>query len=192
MSFRRAKGIRRKLMLFPLMDVFFILLIFFLAIAAIKFELPHQWNKIESTECATPVPDVGETHVLVQLDDDGSHFTWLDYDFRDSIQQYGRAALEHLTFPIGSLGEKARDFRNRAGMCSARLINVAIRCPNNLPYGTVWKVQKTIREGIEGEGSPTDISQFAVHFSLLPGSLAGLAPPALNERAIYLGFRNHD
>ena len=187
MSFRRPKEIRRRLMLFPLMDVFFILLIFFLAIAAIKFEKPGRIDEIKSVYASTPVPQMGKTHVLIQVNTDGS-FIWLDSGSRNLIQQQGSAAFRSMTYPLNLLQQKAREFCDHASRCSARQINIAVRCPDDLPYGEVWDIQKSLREVIEGDSTSAQSSSFSVKVSLLPGSRDEIMRPGISQESIVIHF----
>jgi biopolymer transport protein ExbD len=187
MSFKKAKAGRRKLMLFPLMDVFFILLIFFLAIAAIRFEKPGEENRTKSDYAFTPVEDNGETHILIQINPGNNSFTWLDSRSGNIIGQQGITAPD-LTHPLDDLKDMAREFCDQAEKCSADLINIAVRCPNDLPYGTAWDIQKTLRQAIEGDSTMAATSRFTVNIALLPGSLNDILYQGQEGGSLHVGF----
>lgn len=146
MPYRISRIGRRKLMLFPLMDMFFILLLFFLVTAGFSPKPPSD----KSVYSAVPRPDIGQAQFLLQMISP-SRVVWLDnLSFQGSwvdnfpeAQTIGTSKLE--------LQEKLNRFADRYGECLAdgAVLYAVIRCPDSLTYGEMATVQENLTAAFE-------------------------------------------
>ena len=144
MPYRVSRIGRRKLMLFPLMDMFFILLLFFLVTAGFSPKPPAD----KSVYSAVPRPDIGEAQFLLQMTSP-SKVVWLDnLSFRGSwasdfpqAQTVGASKLE--------LEERLNRFVDEYGDCLRDDVVAVIRCPDSLTYGDVASLQENLKLAFE-------------------------------------------
>jgi len=114
MAFRRIPNERRKIQLVSLIDLIFILLIFFI-ITSIMIKLTKGESRLY---IPTPVNEPGEAQILIQILDE-DHYLWIDRKMtRDRNQLF--AEIESL--------KEASNFQ------SNREYFVLIRCPEHVPY----------------------------------------------------------
>jgi biopolymer transport protein ExbD len=131
-------------MLFPLMDMFFILLLFFLVTAGFSPKPPAD----KSVYSAVPRPDVGEAQFLLQMTSP-TKIVWLDnLTFKGSwtndfpaAQTIGSSELE--------LEERLNRFVREYGDCLRDNVNAVIRCPDSLTYGDIATVQENLKLAFE-------------------------------------------
>jgi biopolymer transport protein ExbD len=172
---------RRRLALISLMDVVFILLIFFL-VSVFFSSLPNEERKLF---IPTPKNEPGSAQVLIQLIDDESFF-YIDplvtetlvnditrIDNRGgSLAEKRNVLLRRCTFPmrdersgLNNLVEKINGLTDHANLHPEEEYFVIIRCPGELPYSRVIELiqflgrstYKNIQYGCVG-GTISDIS----------------------------------
>jgi len=102
---------RRSLVLFPLMDMFFILLMFYLALA---LEGTPQQSRIRYL---TPNDALGRAQILIQAITPDS-VVWIDI-------------IEYDTCLVSELENKVDNYKNVLGPCIGEDIYLVIRCPGN-------------------------------------------------------------
>jgi hypothetical protein len=155
---------RRKLFLFPLMDMFFILLLFYLSVVVIGKEA----SDIQQSKYPTPLPDLGRTQVFIQMID-GQHFVWLD---NTTIEQHRsiRRAVERNRGDLADLGSMMGRFVASMAECPTTEVNVVVRCPDVVSFGDLLIFQQTLLESAASR-LPTGT---AVLFAIAHGSVDDL------------------
>jgi hypothetical protein len=125
-------------MLFPMMDMFFILLMFFLVNIGIKDEGGEKAYKV-----AVPTESMGEAQILLQMVGVDS-VLWLDnttfhHDWRQGFPQ---SHIIPVSLPV--FREKLGFFYDTYGRCLRKEVLTVIRCSGDLTYGDVEALQDSL------------------------------------------------
>ncbi len=161
MPYRYQRKPRRKLMLFPLMDMFFILLIFFLVTSGFSPVPPEQRGAFNNV----PRMAVGEAQILIQVVNESEVF-WLDNTSFDGAWRNDFYAANRVPMQVETLRERLLQWYESVGMCVGEEVLVVVRAPHDLPFRAVVNLQESLRNLFE-----SNLARFDVVFSLLPGSL---------------------
>jgi len=151
MAFKNKTGQKEKVELVSLIDMIFILLVFFL-VTSFVIRMPLQER---SLHIPTPENTVGRAQIVVQLIDEDRVF-WLDeqasqvvsdvednYGYLPERQLKNRiisALIEKNIFSYGEFERKLVNWKNRASQDPFSRYFVMIRCPNHTPYFRVIDV----------------------------------------------------
>lgn len=165
MSYRYRRKPRRKLMLFPLMDMFFILLIFFLVTSGFSPVPPEQSGTFNNV----PRTAVGEAQILIQVINEQEIF-WLDNTSFDGEWQSDFFNSNRIPMQIEFLRERLLQWYESVGMCVGDEVLVVVRTPHELPFRSVVYLEESLKDMFE-----SNLARFDVVFSLLPGSLDDIA-----------------
>ncbi|MBN1783187.1 biopolymer transporter ExbD [bacterium] len=151
MSFKKKYSAKQPPELVSLIDMIFILLVFFLVTSfAIKMPLQER-----SLLVPTPENKPGRAQIFIQfLDED--HLFWLDESANRDVEtwdrelfymlgdQKNREIIQRLIrknqMPSGDFYGKLRLFVQHAKMQRNRTFFIVIRCPDHVPYVAVMKV----------------------------------------------------
>ncbi len=138
MAFKRFRYEKRKLMLFPMMDMFFILLLFFLVNIGIKDK-----GGEKAYYATVPTESMGEAQVLLQMVGVDS-VLWLDNTtfHQDWQQGFPRSHIVPVSQPV--FREKLSRFYDTYGKCLRKDVLTVIRCPGDLNYGDVEALQDSL------------------------------------------------
>ena len=148
-------------MLYPLMDMFFILLLFFLVTSGTA---PRQARSPGFT-CITPVEQVGQAQILLQLID-ANTLLWLDNtNFNGSVQE-AFSSEYYITINPNSLEQRLDRFKNDIGQCVGEQILTVIRCPAEMDYGDIINIEQGLEEAFKSR-----MPAFKPQFALLEGSV---------------------
>ena len=165
MAFAKLQDVRqrRRLLLFALMDMFFILLLFYLAIVQIDIAR----ESAVSTLYATPAREYGRAQILVQMVNADS-IIWLDNSsFRG--EDWRRDFPNRFQLSIGDLPERVRVFNEILGPCIGNDVYVVIQCPDWLSYVDVMQLQTRLKEVADESMNGRNLQ-----YALLPGSVDDL------------------
>ncbi len=171
---RRTKRPKRKLMLFPLMDMFFILLLFFLVTSGITHHPPAE---AQGFLVRTPKPTVGEAQILLQVVSADS-LVWLDNTSFRSDWKDGLIARNKLVIEQGAIANRLGRFRDAIGMCAGRDILTVIRCPMDADYGVVVQLEQMISAAFSEEMPDRE-----AHYSIVEGSVDEIAVNDIKDHA---------
>lgn len=168
MRLKRDRIFYRKLMLFPFMDTFFILLMFFIVVSAIRVggegpnkspeNNPSQTTRPEAHPVLTPKAGWGEAHILVQMLG-GQTVLWFD----------NRGGASGTQLQISQLSGVVGDFCRAAARCKGSLLNIAIRCPDTLVYGEIQEVIDKINGGVETVSAAAGGRRIVAKLAITPG-----------------------
>ena len=142
MAFKKKRRDNRKIQMVSLIDLIFILLLFFI-ITSVMIRLSKGESKLY---IPTPKNEPGEAQILIQIIDQDTYL-WLDHTAIDTLNRYrhllGKAnetapkidllvdkmtvSSDLLFSRLMNLRDSSRDLRNKEYF-------VLIRCPNELPY----------------------------------------------------------
>jgi hypothetical protein len=148
-------------MLFPLMDMFFILLLFFLVTSGFSPDPPEE----EGTFSSTPNPAMGEAQILLQVVSADSSI-WLDNtSFSGSWQGSDLLSRNGVRHDIESLTKRLERFRRMVGQCAGRTILTAMRCPDDLVYSDIDRLQSNLEMAFE-----QTMGGYELTFGLVPGT----------------------
>lgn len=155
MAFKKQKAGRRKIELISLIDVVFLLLLFFL-ITSFVIQLSKQEQKLD---IPTPENRRGRTQILIQLLK-GKNFFWIDENSAAVVQKIRE---ENSYLPANLLNAKIlnkllstnifseTDFRAKLQELIRKTDEdprakyfVLIRCPNEIPYFRVVNIIKAL------------------------------------------------
>ncbi len=157
MAFRRFRHEKRKLMLFPLMDMFFILLLFFLINIGVKSEKGEK-----AYTNAVPNEGLGKAQILLQMVGT-DRVLWLDNTtFLDALrpgfpQSYVISSSRQL------FSDKFQNFHNQFQGCLRNDVLTVIRCPDDLDYGAVEQLQDSLSVAFRDV-----MKEFNLKFSIVP------------------------
>ena len=142
MAFRKLAHGNRKIQLVSLIDLIFILLIFFI-MTSVLVKITRGEAKLY---IPTPKNEPGEAQVLIQILDKDSYL-WIDHTAIDTLYRYGSKLpaandpqakidllLNKMVVDVTGLNNRLRDLESKS---SKRLNNeyfVLIRCPDDLPF----------------------------------------------------------
>jgi len=136
------------------MDMFFILLLFFFATAAVNDEPQPslaggmEGKQVESVSYIAPLPNEGEANVLIQLRSDKT-IMWLDCNSTISL-------------PLNHLALRMKQYSDEVVRCKAKEIRIAIRCPYEIPYERILEIRKLLDESV------SKLPYLKLYYSLLP------------------------
>lgn len=152
MPFSRPDNTKGKVELVSLIDMIFILLVFFL-VTSFVIHMPLQERKLS---IPTPKNELGRAQIVIQFINE-DQVLWLDPSSADYVEQleneYGYLGLKDLnrtilnqlidryTISAGYLSRKIQELKARAVQMPTENHFVLIRCPNHLPY---YRVIQTI------------------------------------------------
>jgi len=143
-------------MLFPLMDMFFILLLFFIVNVGVT---PQKGEKVYWS--AVPNEGQGEAQILLQMID-AERVLWLDNTSFHSGGQSGFPWSHVIAVSSPVFREKLKRFHETYGQCIRKDVLTVIRCPDSLNYGEVEAMQDSLSAAFEQE-----MSGFTLKLSLL-------------------------
>lgn len=142
MAFRRLERDSRRLPLVSLIDLIFILLIFFI-ITSVMIKLSKGESQLY---IPTPKNEPGEAQVLIQIID-ADHYLWLDHTAIDALRQFeydaGRRLdtrtkiawlVAQMTIDRKTMLARLEKKLEQEGPGSNKEYFVLIRCPDDLPY----------------------------------------------------------
>ncbi len=159
MPYRKSSVARRKLMLFPLMDMFFILLLYFLVTTGIS-----RTSGVKEMPTAVPVEGTGEAQILLQVVDANS-VLWLDNtSFHEQNWQGDNPASYVIPVSKVAFEQKLRRIYRTYGKCLRHDVLAVIRCPNNLMYADILALQDSLSAAFEAV-----MRDFTLEYSLLEG-----------------------
>jgi len=154
----------RKLIVFPLMDMFFILLVFYFLVE----ETSSPMGKTIGLPQAT---GMGIVHTVIQIVGE-DRFLWLD---QDAIEQSRTTSwsnfVQRATIDRGRLTEKINTLRESLAHPEAQMHRVLVRCPNMLGYGVV----RSITDQLMRQSETEDQAARKLNVSVLGGSVTELA-----------------
>lgn len=157
MSFRKKKPQKETIELVSLIDMIFILLVFFLVTSfAIKMPLQER-----SLMVPTPENKPGRAQILIQIIDE-NHIFWLDESAnRDVVtwnqelfyllgDQKNREIINRLikknSLELRDFQYKLKLFIQDAKLYRNRTYFTVIRCPDHVPYVTVMKILSSLSQ----------------------------------------------
>lgn len=148
MAFRRIRNERRKIQLVSLIDLIFILLIFFI-ITSIMIKLTKGESRLY---IPTPVNEPGEAQILIQILDE-DNYLWIDHTAIDTLAFYSyrlpnpvdnRAKvdllLSKMTRNRDQLLAGIEGLKEASNFQSNREYFVLIRCPEHVPYHVATRI----------------------------------------------------
>jgi biopolymer transport protein ExbD len=157
MAFIKNKRNKEQIELISLIDMIFILLVFFL-VTSFVMRMPRQERKLYMP---TPKNTLGRAQILIQFIDNNKVF-WLDNNassvVEDIEQNYGYLSSTNLrnkiigalikmnTISIDQLEENLAVLKQKADNSPSEKLFVLIRCPNDLPFFDVVKIIASISE----------------------------------------------
>ena len=140
MAFRKKAGGNRKIQLVSLIDLIFILLIFFI-MTSVLIKATRGEAKLY---IPTPKNEPGEAQVLIQILDKDSYL-WIDHTAVDSLYRYGSELpndpqlkvdllLDKMVVDGARLNDRLQDLESKSGERLNKEYFILIRCPDNLPF----------------------------------------------------------
>ena len=138
MAFKRSHYQKRRSMLFPLMDMFFILLLFFLVNIGTK-----EKGGDKAYQSAVPIQTMGEAQILLHMINADS-VLWLDNTtfHQDWRQGFPQSHIIPISQPV--FQAKLGRFYDTYGRCLRKDVLTVIRCPDSLNYGYVVDLQDSL------------------------------------------------
>jgi len=176
MAFRRFRHEKRKLMLFPLMDMFFILLLFFLINIGVESE---QGEKVYTN--VVPNEGEGKAQILIRMIGT-DQVLWLDNTTFLGAWQDGFPDSHVIPVSRQQFGDKFRHFRDVYGECLRNDVLTVICCPDDLNYRDVEGLQDSLTFAFDKV-----MKDYTLKFSLVPaGPLPELEAAPDGERRVRL------
>lgn len=142
MAFRKISHANRRIQMVGLIDLIFILLIFFI-ITSIMIKLTRGESKLH---IPTPKNEPGEAQVLIQILENDNYF-WLDHTAIDTLNRYSfrfrnpasvapkiQLLLNKMTLSREELDGRIDALVKGPSANRQQDYFVMIRCPDNLPY----------------------------------------------------------
>lgn len=142
MAFKKLSqtGRTRRLSLFPLMDMFFILLLFYLAVTLKGYQ--HMQEK--ASLYSTPNDEFGRAQILIQVIDRNS-VLWLD-NSSFTENNGGAGIISENMWRVSDLSDRMAIFEETLGPCIGREIYIVIRCPDSIEFGDVVELQNQLSQ----------------------------------------------
>jgi hypothetical protein len=131
---------RRKLMLFPLMDMFFILLLYFIVTAGMRPDLLSE----EGIMYPTPVKLIGNSQIFIQIKNTDS-LLWLDNTCFLSGWRTDFIGSNVIENSPTQLMDRFRQYYEELGKCAGSNILVTIRCPGNMDFKFIHILEKNLQ-----------------------------------------------
>ncbi len=148
MAFRRLTRDNRRLPLVSLIDLIFILLVFFI-VSSVMIRLTRGESKLY---IPTPKNEPGEAQILIQIIDD-ENYLWLDHTAIDTLYRYSfllrnpndAAAkidllAQRMTLNPEALWERLARLKGSLSGGVKKEYFVLIRCPEYVPYFYVTRI----------------------------------------------------
>jgi biopolymer transport protein ExbD len=159
---------KRRLVLFPLIDIFFILLIFYLFV--------EQFQPMAAFVDVPKKTGTGQVNAVVQVLDEG-RYVWIDSTCFNSFATGERSLSEdRRTEFLNNLSQDMGRFRADLLVLDSTLKEqkltsyaVLLRCPGNLPYSVVSNMVQAIDEVELGQ------SQYQLQLAVLGGEASSLS-----------------
>jgi len=142
MAFRRLSHANRKLQMVSLIDLIFILLIFFI-ITSILIKLVRGESQLF---IPTPKNEPGEAQILIQILDK-DNYLWIDHTAIDTLNFYtykftgnishakkANILLEKMSFDSTGFYERIESLKKMSAAQPHKEFFVLIRCPEEMPY----------------------------------------------------------
>ncbi|NIR51888.1 hypothetical protein GWO43_25270 [candidate division KSB1 bacterium] len=142
MAFRKLTHDNRRLPLVSLIDLIFILLIFFI-ITSVMIKLTKGESRLY---VPTPKNEPGEAQILLQIVDE-NQYVWLDHTAIDTLRHYRQQLsnprdteatvsflIKKMTIDQEELFSRVEDLLSSERGSKRDEYFVLIRCPNDLPY----------------------------------------------------------
>ncbi len=142
MAFKKALPEQRKLQLVSLIDLIFILLIFFI-ISSILIRLSEGEARLY---LPTPKNEPGEAQILIQILD-RDNYIWLDHTAIDTLYHYSATSkkalatqskmavlIDKMRVTRAGLIERIEQLKQEGRLNPARDYFVLVRCPHDKPY----------------------------------------------------------
>lgn len=165
MPYRKARIARRKLMLFPLMDMFFILLLYFLVTSGIT-----RTRGVKELPTAVPVEGTGEAQIVLQVVVADS-VLWLDNtSFHEQNWQGDNPASYVIPVSKVAFEQKLGRIYDTYGHCLNQDMLAVILCPNNLMYGDIVALQDSLSAAFK-----VVMRDFTLEYSLLEGEFKSVS-----------------
>jgi len=157
MSFKKSTQGRQAVELVSLIDMIFILLVFFLVTSfAIKMPLQERLLMVP-----TPEKKPGRAQIFIQIINENEIF-WLDESANRDVEAWDRELFYLLgdqknkeiirrlirtnTLSMGDFQQKLRDFIGEARLNRDRTYFSLIRSPDDIPYVTVMKILSSLSQ----------------------------------------------
>lgn len=182
MAFKKNHETRRKLKLIALIDLVFILLIFFI-VTSLIVKLAEGESKLA---VPTPKNEEGVAQVLIQITEDG--YVWIDDTARNIMAQdyldspgsvRNRIARIIADGTVSSIEvmDRLTSLYQRADRNRAKIFNVIVRCPDDAPYWRVINLLERLQGGRKLEN---------LNYGLLGGTIEDIrnSDPQLQEYPI--------
>lgn len=171
MALRRFRHGKRKLMLFPLMDMFFILLVFFLINIGVKSEKGEK-----AYANAVPNEGLGKAQILLQMIGT-DRVLWLDNTTFLGALRPGFPQSYVISSSRQLFSDKFQNFHNQFQGCLRNEVLAVIRCPDDLDFGAVEQLQDSLSVAFREV-----MSDFTLKFSLVPaGPLDSIVAEPLDQ-----------
>lgn len=174
-------------MLFPLMDMFFILLLFFLVTSGFKPREPAEPGHLN----AIPKVGTGKAQILLQMIDK-DNLIWLDNTCFGAGWKGKFPEGFATTLTSENLLEKLDNYIESFGICAGNKILVVIRAPDSLNWGDINKLELSMESTLDsliglktqGINSPwaTVMSGKKLEFSLVEGPADSLLARNINPQ----------
>lgn len=142
MAFKKKPVDNRKIQMISLIDLIFILLLFFI-ITSVMVNLTRGESKLY---IPTPKNEPGEAQILIQIIDE-NRYLWLDHTAIDTLYEYSEALpnpkdvrakidllVEKMTLDQDALFARLEELLESSNSATKKDYFVLIRCPNALPY----------------------------------------------------------
>lgn len=166
MSLRRHRPTRRRLMLFPLMDMFFILLLFFLVTSGFSPKPEGRTGALHNIAS----PTIGQAQVLLQLETRDS-LVWLDNSRLSAGLNAGLFGRNRIGSDGLALNAQVAAYARSLETCTPPDIVIVLRCPDTLNYGFVNRIMNDVRSAFKQH-----VKGHGVQYSLLPGLREDIDP----------------
>ena len=164
MFYKRELRAKRKLFIFPLMDMFFILLVFY-------FMVERGSNEVLRDIGLPKITGYGEAHTLIQVIDE-DQFLYLDSSAISAYAKKSSLGAFLQSNRVDSAGLSRRIDRLLTGLETSDIPNhlILVRCPDNLTYRTVREVINMI----VGENTGDYKARRRILLSVMAGSYESL------------------
>lgn len=142
MAFRKLSPANRKIQLVSLIDLIFILLIFFI-ITSVLIKLVRGESQLY---IPTPKNEPGEAQILIQILDE-DRYLWIDHTAIDTLNSHtykllGKVShaqkasilLEKMSFDSTGFFERIESLKKESSLQPHKAFFVLIRCPEDKPY----------------------------------------------------------
>lgn len=162
-------------MLFPLMDMFFILLLYFLVTSGIT-----RTSGVKEFSNAVPVEGIGQAQILLQVVGADS-VLWLDNtSFHEQNWQGDNPASYVIPVSKMAFEQKLGSIYSTYGQCISPGLLAVIRCPNNLMFGDIVALQDSLSAAFKVVMRDPG---FKLEYSLLEGEFNSVTNWTVQKRS---------